>query len=108
MLASLGLDLAVAPLEDHPFNTCKSNLRLLEYGACGYPVVCSDLEPYRGDLPVTRVRNRTRDWIEAIRMHLADRPASMAAGQALREAVRRDWMLEGAGLDAWRRAWLPD
>jgi GT2 family glycosyltransferase len=108
VLAALGLDLALAPLEDHPFNTCKSNLRLLEYGACGYPVVCSDLEPYRGDLPATRVRNRHRDWVEAIRMHLADLPASAAAGQALRGAVRRDWMLEGAGLEAWRRAWLPD
>ena len=41
-------------------------------------------------------------------MHLADLPASAAAGRALREAVRRAWMLEGAGLDAWRRAWLPD
>ncbi|WP_372013736.1 glycosyltransferase [Pseudoxanthomonas sp. 10H] len=108
VLAALGLDLAIAPLEDHPFNTCKSNLRLLEYGACGYPVVCSDLEPYRGALPATRVRNRTRDWVEAIRMHLADRAASQAAGKALREAVHRDWMLEGAGLEAWRRAWLPD
>ncbi|MBO9716435.1 MAG: glycosyltransferase [Pseudoxanthomonas sp.] len=108
VLAALGLDLALAPLEDHPFNTCKSNLRLLEYGACGVPVVCSDLEPYRGELPATRVRNRHRDWVEAIRMHLADRPASVAAGKALREAVHRDWMLQGAALDAWRRAWLPD
>ena len=41
-------------------------------------------------------------------MHLADRPASLAAGQVLRAAVRRDWMLEGPGLDTWRRAWLPD
>lgn len=108
VLASLGLDLALAPLEDHRFNACKSNLRLLEYGACSYPVVCSDLEPYRGDLPATRVRNRPRDWIDAIRMHLADRPASAAAGQALRVAVRREWMLEGPGLEEWRRAWLPD
>ena len=59
-------------------------------------------------LPATRVRNRRQDWIDAIRMHLADLPASLAAGHALRAAVRRDWMLEGAGLDAWRRAWLPD
>ncbi|GAB3505058.1 glycosyltransferase [Pseudoxanthomonas daejeonensis] len=108
VLAALGLDLALAPLEDHPFNTCKSNLRLLEYGACGYPVVCSDLLPYRGDLPATRVRNRPRDWIDAIRAHLAEPAASVAAGGALRDAVRRDWMLEGPGLEAWRRAWLPD
>ena len=38
-------------------------------------------------------RNRRQDWIDAIRMHLADLPASLAAGHALRAAVRRDWML---------------
>ena len=107
-LAMLGLDLALAPLEDNAFNRCKSHLRLLEYGACGYPVVCSDLEPYRGDLPATRVRNRFRDWVGAIRMHLAEREATVAAGQALRQAVLRDWMLAGPGLEEWRSAWMPD
>src|SRR5690606_28289037 len=33
-LALLRLDLAIAPLEQNRFNECKSNLRLLEYGAC--------------------------------------------------------------------------
>ncbi|MED5509395.1 MAG: glycosyltransferase, partial [Pseudomonadota bacterium] len=37
-LASLNLDLAVAPLEEHDFNIAKSNLRLLEYGILGWPV----------------------------------------------------------------------
>ncbi|MDL5366689.1 glycosyltransferase [Xanthomonas sp. NCPPB 2654] len=107
-LAALDLDLALAPLEQNLFNECKSNLRLLEYGACGYPVVASDLRCYAGALPVTRVKNRYRDWIQAIRMHLADAPGRAAAGDALREAVRHDWMLQGAHLQAWRSAWLPD
>ena len=107
VLARLDLDLAIAPLEDNLFNTCKSNLRLLEYGACGFPVVCSDIEPYRGPLPVRRVRNRHRDWVAAIREHLADADARAAAGDALRAAVRKDWMLAGEGLDDWERAWLP-
>jgi GT2 family glycosyltransferase len=107
-LAQLGLDLAIAPLEDNRFNRCKSNLRLLEYGACGYPVVASDLEPYRGDLPVTRVRNRYKDWVAAIRQHLADPAASLAAGRALKAAVHKDWMLRGPALDDWLRAWAPD
>ena len=107
VLARLDLDLAIAPLEDNRFNACKSALRLLEYGACGFPVVCSDIEPYRIDLPVTRVKPRHRDWVAAIREHLADADARAAAGDALREAVRRDWMLAGEGLEDWRRAWLP-
>jgi GT2 family glycosyltransferase len=106
-LASLNLDLALAPLEDNVFNECKSNLRLLEYGACGFPVICSDVLCYRGDLPVTRVKNRYRDWINAIRMHLSDMDATAAAGDALRDAIHRDWMLTGPRLLEWKSAWLP-
>jgi len=107
-LARLDLDLAIAPLEQNRFNECKSNLRLLEYGACAVPVVCSDVGPYRDDgLPVTRVRNRHRDWVGAIRAHLADAAARAAAGDALRAVVHRDWMLADAGLAEWQAAWLP-
>jgi O-antigen biosynthesis protein len=106
-LAALRLDLALAPLEDNLFNRCKSNLRLLEYGACGYPVVASDLAPYQCGLPATLVKNRFRDWANAIRMHLADAAACAAAGHALRTAVRSQWMLQGANLQAWHAAWLP-
>ncbi len=104
-LARLDLDLALAPVEQNLFNECKSNLRLLEYGACGYPVICSDVRCYQGALPVTRVKNRYRDWVDAIRMHLSDPVANAAAGQALREVVQRDWMLDGVHLENWLRAW---
>lgn len=107
-LAALDLDLALAPVEQNLFNECKSNLRLLEYGACGYPVIASDVRCYQGSLPVTLVKNRYRDWIGAIREHLADLDATRAKGAALREVVRRDWMLSGSNLDTWRAAWLPD
>ncbi len=107
-LARLDLDLALAPIEQNLFNECKSNLRLLEYGACAVPLVCSDVGPYRdGSLPVTRVRNRHRDWVAAIRAHLADAGARADAGDALRAAVHRDWMLADAGLAQWQAAWLP-
>lgn len=104
-LAALNLDLAVVPLEMNQFNRCKSNLRLLELGACGVPVICTDIDPYQSDLPVTRVRNRHQDWMQAIRTHLADPDASAQQGDALREAVLKDWMLEGAFLDQWARGW---
>ncbi len=108
-LASLNLDLALAPLEFHIFNDCKSNLRLLEYGACGYPVICTDTEAYRGFLPCTRVRsNSTEEWLQAIRMHLADPVASYRMGDELREAVHRDFMLRSDNLQHWLWGWLPD
>lgn len=108
-LASLNLDLALAPVEQNLFNECKSNLRLLEYGACGFPIICSDVRCYQGDgLPVTRVKNRFRDWIDAIRSHINDLDAAAKAGDDLRAAVLSEWMLEGENLEAWRKAWLPD
>lgn len=107
-LAGLNLDLALAPLKDTVFNTCKSNLRLLEYGACGFPVICSDILCYRGDFPVSRVRNKPKDWIAAIREHLAEPDASARAGDALRSVVLENWMLRDDHLLAWRNAWLPD
>jgi glycosyltransferase involved in cell wall biosynthesis len=107
-LARLDLDLALAPVEQNLFNECKSNLRLLEYGACGFPVVCSDLVCYQGALPVTRVKNRFKDWVDAIRMHISDLDASARMGDELRRQVQGGWMLDGANLEAWRASWLPD
>ncbi|SCW34038.1 Glycosyl transferase family 2 [Pseudomonas peli] len=107
-LARMNLDLALAPVEQNLFNECKSNLRLLEYGACGFPVVCSDLVCYQGALPVTRVKNRFKDWVDAIRMHISDLDASAKMGDDLRKQVQDSWMLEGINLEAWRTSWLPD
>ncbi|MEH0873331.1 glycosyltransferase [Pectobacterium cacticida] len=105
--ASLNLDLALVPLEHNLFNECKSNLRLMELGACGVPVICTDIEPYRCGLPVTRVGNRFKDWMDAIRMHLSDMDETARMGDQLRDAVYKDWMLEGDGLTDWLRAWNP-
>lgn len=105
-LASLSLDLALVPLEINLFNECKSNLRLLELGACGIPVICSDIEPYRGSLPVTRVKNHFRHWMKAIHEHLSDPQLLAARGDALQQAVRRDWLLTPQSLTEWQQAWL--
>jgi GT2 family glycosyltransferase len=98
-------DLAIAPLEINPFNECKSNLKLLEYGWCGLPVVCSNITPYQGDLPVTRVKNRYKDWCNAIRAHLSDLPASRVQGLALQQKVAEEWVLKGPHLHDWFDAW---
>ncbi|MCS6785948.1 MAG: O-antigen biosynthesis protein, partial [Thiobacillaceae bacterium] len=104
-LASLDLDLAVAPLEDVPFNHAKSHLRLLEYGILGYPVVCTDLTPYRGDYPVTRVPNRFKAWCEAILERVRDRDALHKEGERLRDYICREWILEDHS-ERWLQAWL--
>ncbi len=101
-------DLAVAPLEINPFNESKSNLRLLEYGWCGLPVVCSDITPYQGDLPVRRVKNRYKDWRAAILDAVNERDASREMGQLLQKRIHADWMLKGDNLRGWYEAWTED
>ncbi|WP_397449130.1 glycosyltransferase [Pseudomonas sp. NA-150] len=107
-LASLNLDLALAPVKDSLFHELRSNLMLLKYGACGIPVVCSDVRCFQGELSVTRVKNQTADWVNAIRAHLNDRDASEHMGDELRGQVMDRWMLDDAHQDRWLAAWLPD
>ncbi|MCB1767564.1 MAG: glycosyl transferase family 2, partial [Candidatus Competibacteraceae bacterium] len=104
-LAALDLDLAVAPLALNRFNQAKSNLRLLEYGAMGWPVVCTEILPYQ-HAPVTRVPNDSAAWIRAIRQHVNDPSASKTAGIELQNWVLNHWMLD-QHLDEWLHALLP-
>ncbi|GHU06713.1 hypothetical protein FACS1894158_14010 [Betaproteobacteria bacterium] len=105
-LASLDLDLALAPLELHPFNEAKSNLRLLEYGILGWPVICTDIFPYQTDNPpVTRLPNEANKWIAAIRERVAEPDALAREGDALCEWVKRRYLLENR-LDEWLSAFL--
>lgn len=105
-LASLDLDLAVAPLENNQFNDCKSNLRLLEYGACGFPVVCSNTRAFtESKLPVQRVKNKYKDWIDTIRQYLTDLGQANTDGLKLRDEVHSRWMLENFELKAFISSW---
>jgi len=90
-LASLNLDLAIAPLETNDFNEAKSNLRLLEYGILGYPVVCSDIYPYQ-NAPVKQVSDK--NWVKAVRERIYDLEATFKEGQELKQWVIKNWLLE--------------
>lgn len=101
-LASLNLDLALAPLEIHPFNEAKSNLRLLEYGIMGWPVVCTDIYPYQ-NAPVKRVENKSEAWVEAILERVRDLGSAQKEGDALRDWVLKNYVMEDH-LDGWLAA----
>ncbi len=99
-LARLNLDLAIAPLENNSFNTAKSNLRLLEYGVLGWPVICSDVYPYK-EAPVTRVENSTEAWVFAIRQALDEPEKLSAQGDFLRQ-----WVIDNFTLEDKQQQWL--
>jgi len=103
-LANLDLDIAIAPLEDNPFNTCKSNLRLLEYGAMGWPVVCSDVYPFRtDDPPVLRVPNEPEAWIAAVDRLMESDTLRTDLGHRLNHWVKSRYSLS-LHTDAWFKA----
>jgi glycosyltransferase involved in cell wall biosynthesis len=104
-LAGLNLDLALAPLEHNKFNEAKSNLRLLEYGIMGWPVVSTDIYPYQ-NAPVHRVANNPRAWVDAIREHVNDLDAAENEGDRLRRWVMQEWILEDH-LECWLKALTP-
>jgi glycosyltransferase involved in cell wall biosynthesis len=104
-LAALSLDIAVAPLAQIPFNQGKSNLRLLEYGILGIPVVCTDIDPYQ-DSPACCVANTAEAWTKALRERIHDADAREREGGAMRQWVHQNYLLENH-LEEWLSAHLP-
>lgn len=95
-LASLNLDLIIAPLEDNLFNRCKSNLRMLESGACLYPVIATKIDPYVTDHPpVFSYAETPLEWIEAIRAFI-DLPQDARAQHGKRMF---DWVMSRYVMD---------
>lgn len=107
-LASLNLDLAVVPCNPSTARHHGSGLRLLELGACGVPVICSDIEPFNGSLPVAVVAGSTAEWIASVESHIADPVALAQRGDELRAAVHREGFWDSDAVRALGRSWLPD
>jgi glycosyltransferase involved in cell wall biosynthesis len=102
-MAGLDLDIAVAPLEDNLFNKCKSNLRLLEYGALGWPVVCSNVFPFRvNNPPVILVNNNVEEWKRAIRS-LYDENFRKNQAQKIQQWVDNNYWLKNK-VDEWKKS----
>jgi hypothetical protein len=104
-LCAIDLDVAIAPLVPNDFNRCKSNLKILEHGILGTPVICSDCEPYR-HAPVARLENRPAVWEQALRERITDIDATRAEGRRLRDWVREHGFIEQA-LQPWQLAVAP-
>lgn len=70
------IDLALAPLLDHPFNHAKSDLKWLEYSICYIPAIYSTISPYTRSVEHGRtgwlVDNKPELWFEAIERFMHD------------------------------------
>ena len=105
-LAQMNLDLALLPLRGNGLQGSQSVLRLLEYGACGFGVLCSEIAWDEETLPVTRLPNHAQAWIDAIRARVAEPDALALEGDALQRDIFERWILNDRNLQSWRDAWL--
>ncbi len=72
------LDVALVPLKDNNFNTCKSALKIIEAAAMGKCVIVNDTHPYKqicnsqNSIVISHSRPH-KEWYEAIK-HLINNP----------------------------------
>lgn len=95
-----GHAIAVAPLAAGTFAECKSNLKILEAGAKGLPIICSRLLPYntKDMRRVVRFARSLDDWRSHADTLLVD-PARVAEeGAALAEHVRANYHLDAVNI----------
>jgi glycosyltransferase involved in cell wall biosynthesis len=105
-LGLVDLDIGCCPLEDQPFNRCKSPIKAWEYALMGAAVVASPAVYSRvirdgenGLLPAT-----AEGWEWALSQLLEDDERRRAYQAALERDVRTRWSLE-ANLWRWPAAW---
>lgn len=88
-------DISLAPLERSAFNACKSNLKILEAGCSGIPIIASYVEPYSADIgcPGVILCDTNKEWYRAIKMLLNDKEARESLGKELSTYVREKYSL---------------
>jgi GT2 family glycosyltransferase/glycosyltransferase involved in cell wall biosynthesis len=98
------IDLAVAPLLDHPFNHAKSDLKWLEYSICHVPGIFSAITPYTQSVVHGKtgwlVDNSTEAWVAALQRFIKDASLRRAIAQEAYQEVRSKHCLD-VGAKQW-------
>lgn len=105
-----GIDIGLVPLEDNRFNRCKSNIKWLEYSACGIAGVYADLPPYRscvkdGETGLLVAGYDVDAWVAAIESLIDNPDRRHAMALAARTEVLANYTLKSRGhlfLETWR------
>jgi len=102
------IDVAIAPLTDHPFNHSKSDLKWLEYSICGIPGIYSNVTPYACSITngVTGLlaENDTASWVAAIELLIRDHEFRNTMARAAFDEVRANYCVDVRAL-AWDDAY---
>lgn len=99
--------IGIAPLRPHIFNAAKSNLKALECGALGIPVVASAVRPYEDHVrhgETGLLVRRDHEWARHLRALTQDPDLRAAMGAAAREQAGQHTITALAPL--WQKAIL--
>lgn len=91
-LAAIDADVSIAPLADIPFNHGKSNLRILQMWATGYPVIASNVGQYAASITDREdgILCRTEsEWGAALQALYEDKVARDILSTAGMESVKK-------------------
>lgn len=100
-------DIGVAPLEDNPFNRCKSDLKFLEYSMVGIPTVASKVYPYEHTVvngETGFLARNTKDWIKYLRRLTRESGLRESMGERARHYVLENRTME-KNIWRWEKAY---
>lgn len=99
-------DIGLAPIDPNPFNSSKSFLKALEYGALGIPTIASDWHPYRDFVKHGETGflvRRDHEWLGYMSELASDEGLRNKMGAAAREQARQ-WTIE-EGWKLWEKTY---
>lgn len=109
MLKKVHFDIGIAPITNSRFNQAKSNIKVLEYGVLGLPVVASAVYPYAQTLRdggTGFLAATDRAWTEALIALVDDAALRQRVGTALQQQVWQEWS-SVTRLTTWQTAVEP-
>lgn len=97
-----GIDIAIAPLAEHPFNEAKSDIKAQEAAIQRMAFLCSDVGPYATlpDAGFLKVANTPVQWAEALRALLTD-----AALRDKKTKAAEEWVYDTSTIDKRGHQW---
>jgi len=72
LLASLNIDIGIAPLQDNEFNHSKSCVKFYEYAATGAATLTSKVLPYTKEVGYC-AKNNVKDWVAKLERLVVDK-----------------------------------
>lgn len=99
VLATKGWDIAIAPVINNAFGNCKSDLKVKEYAAAGYPTIASAVVPYKeaAENGAQLILAEGFDsWYNNLKDLIKNPEKRDAMTKANREWIQKHWIQENA------------